>query len=211
MPRPWRRLARLIPVLEASALHRLNVGPIDLVLEPGACVSISGKSGSGKSVLLRMLADLDLHDGDVFLDGEACSGIPAPIWRRKVTYVAAESGWWDERVAAHFSVDTDFATLLPSLGIPVEASSWPVSRLSTGERQRLALLRALRPENRVLLLDEPTSGLDAGSVGLVEALLKERLARGIAILLVTHDLEQAARMASRHLELRDGRILERTP
>jgi ABC-type iron transport system FetAB ATPase subunit len=198
-------------VLEASALGRLNVGPVNLVLESGACTSLSGKSGSGKSVLLRMLADLDPHDGEVFLDGAACSGMPASTWRRRVTYVAAESGWWHERVGAHFSPDTDWATLLPSVGIPVEASSWPVARLSTGERQRLALLRALRPANRVLLLDEPTSGLDVGSVALVEALLQERLARGIAIVMVTHDPEQAARMASRHLELRDGRILERTP
>jgi ABC-type iron transport system FetAB ATPase subunit len=201
----------LIRMLEARALHRLNVGPIDLMLDSGACISISGKSGSGKSVLLRMLADLDPHDGDVFLDGEACSAMPAPTWRRRVTYVSAESGWWDERVAAHFSADTDFAALLPSVGIPLEAASWPISRLSTGERQRLALLRALRPSNRVLLLDEPTSGLDVGSVGLVEALLRERLDRGIAILMVTHDPEQAARMASRHLELRDGRLMERTP
>jgi ABC-type iron transport system FetAB ATPase subunit len=198
-------------MLEARALRRLNVGSIDLMLDSGACMSISGKSGSGKSVLLRMLADLDPHDGDVFLDGEACSGMPAPTWRRRVTYVSAESGWWDERVAAHFAADTDFATLLPSVGIPVEASSWPVARLSTGERQRLALLRALRPANRVLLLDEPTSGLDGGSVALVEALLRGRLAHGIAILMVTHDPEQAARMASRHLELRDGQIVERTP
>ena len=174
-------------------------------------MSVSGKSGSGKSVLLRMLADLDPHDGDVFLDGEACSAMPAPTWRRRVTYVSAESGWWDERVAAHFSADTDFAALLPLVGIPVEAASWPISRLSTGERQRLALLRALRPENRVLLLDEPTSGLDVGSVALVEALLRETLAGGIAILMVTHDPEQAARMASRHLELHDGRLVERTP
>lgn len=198
-------------MLEARALHRLNVGPIDLVLDSGTCASIAGKSGAGKSVLLRMLADLDPHGGDAFLDGEACSAMPAPAWRRRVTYVAAESGWWDERVVAHFAADTDFATLLPSVGIPVEASSWPIARLSTGERQRLALLRALTPANRVLLLDEPTSGLDPGSIGLVEALLKERLVQGVAILMVTHDPEQAQRMASRHLELRDGRILEWTP
>jgi ABC-type lipoprotein export system ATPase subunit len=137
--------------------------------------------------------------------------MPAPKWRRMVTYVAAESGWWDERVGAHFSPGTDLAALFPAVGIPAEARAWPVARLSTGERQRLALLRALRPENRVLLLDEPTSGLDAESTGLVEALLRGRLSRGTAILLVTHDPEQATRMASRHLEVRDGQLVEESP
>jgi ABC-type multidrug transport system ATPase subunit len=184
--------------------------PIDFVLRPGECVSVAGKSGAGKSVLLRMIADLDPHEGDAALDGAACSGMPAPKWRRMVTYVAAESGWWDEHVAAHFSPGTDFAALFPAFGIPAEASAWPVARLSTGERQRLALLRALSPANRVLLLDEPTSGLDAESTGLVEALLRGRLSGGTAILLVTHDPEQAARMASRHLEVRGGQLVEET-
>jgi ABC-type iron transport system FetAB ATPase subunit len=178
---------------------------LELVLAVDASGSI------GKSVLLRMVADLDPHEGDALLDGAACSGMPAPEWRRMVTYVAAESGWWHERVEAHFSPGTDFAALLPAVGIPAEARAWPVARLSTGERQRLALLRALSPENRVLLLDEPTSALDAENTGLVEALLRGRLSTGTAILLVTHDPEQATRMASRHLEVRDGQLVEETP
>jgi ABC-type iron transport system FetAB ATPase subunit len=198
-------------ILEGRTLRRLHVGPIDFALRPGECVSIGGKSGAGKSVLLRMVADLDPHEGDALLDGAACSDMPAPKWRRKVTYVAAESGWWDERVEAHFSSGTDFAALFPAVGIPAEAWAWPVARLSTGERQRLALLRALSPENRVLLLEEPTSGLDADNTCLVEALLRGRLSAGTAILLVTHDPEQAIRIASRHLEVRDGRLVEETP
>src|SRR5436189_3745833 len=89
-------------ILKGRTLRRLHVGPIDFALRPGECVSIGGKSGAGKSVLLRMVADLDPHEGDALLDGAACSDMPAPKWRRKVTYVAAESGWWDERVEAHF-------------------------------------------------------------------------------------------------------------
>jgi ABC-type multidrug transport system ATPase subunit len=197
-------------MLETHALRRLHVGPIDLVLGAGDCTSVAGKSGSGKSVLLRMIADLDPHEGDAVLDGQSCSGMPAPSWRRLVTYVPAESGWWDEQVGAHFGSEVDLEALLPALGLAPETSNWPVARLSTGERQRLALLRAICPGNRVLLLDEPTSGLDAQSTAQVESLLRERLARGTAILLVTHDPEQATRMASRHFELRDGRLLERS-
>ncbi|MFA7441408.1 MAG: ABC transporter ATP-binding protein [Sphingomonadaceae bacterium] len=196
-------------MFELRALRRLTVGPVDLVAGRGSCLSIMGRSGSGKSLLLRMIADLDPHEGDAFLDGAACAQMPAPVWRRMVTYVPAESGWWDERVDAHFPDGTDFTTLLPSVGIAPEAAGWPVDRLSTGERQRLALLRALRPANRVLLLDEPTSGLDPASVQMAEEVLRQQLDRGVAILMVTHDPQQAARMASRHFELRDGMLKER--
>jgi ABC-type iron transport system FetAB ATPase subunit len=195
-------------MLESHALRRLHLRPIDFVLQAGECVSVAGKSGAGKSVLLRMIADLDPHDGDASLDGAACSNMPAPQWRRMVTYVAAESGWWDERVEAHFLPGTDFIALFSAVGIPAEALAWPVARLSTGERQRLALLRALTPQNRVLLLDEPTSGLDDENTGRVEKLLRSRLSAGIAILLVTHNPDQAARMATRHLQVRDGQLVE---
>jgi ABC-type iron transport system FetAB ATPase subunit len=197
-------------MLEARALRRLHLGPIEFSLASGECVSVTGKSGAGKSVLLRMVADLDPHDGVATLDGKACSAMPATRWRRLVTYVAAESGWWDETVGAHFAAETDFVALFPSVGVPAEAWTWPVARLSTGERQRLALLRAVRPANRVLLLDEPTSGLDAESARMVEALLRARLAKGTSILLVTHDPEQALRLATRHLEVSDGRLVEKS-
>jgi ABC-type multidrug transport system ATPase subunit len=193
-------------MLEARTLKRLGVGPIDLAMQAGTCVSLSGRSGAGKSVLLRMIADLDPHEGDALLDGRACSRMPAPVWRRQVAYVPAESGWWETRVGAHFEDAAGLAARLPAVGIASEAADWPVQRLSTGERQRLALLRALTARTRVLLLDEPTSGLDADSAARVEMLLRGELARGVAILMVTHDPAQAARMASRHLELRDGRL-----
>ena len=79
-------------MLELRALQRLHVGPISLELATGRCAAIEGRSGSGKSVLLRTIADLDPHEGDAALDGEACSQMPAPLWRRRVTYVAAASG-----------------------------------------------------------------------------------------------------------------------
>ncbi len=194
-------------MLSLLDLQRLHVGPVRVDVRPGECVSIMGRSGAGKSILLRMVADLDPHAGDAALDGVAASSLFAPDWRAQVTYVAADSGWWSPRVVDHFAAGTDFATL-GEVGIALEATTWPVSRLSTGERQRLALLRAITPRTRALLLDEPTSGLDAGNVARVEALLKKALARGLYILLVTHDEAQARRLASRHLELLDGRLSE---
>ena len=88
----------------------------------------------------------------------------------------------------------------------MEAASWPVARLSTGERQRLALLRAIARAPRVLLLDEPTSGLDTDSVARVESLLLDQLAHGVGILMVTHDPAQANRVGTRHMRLADGRL-----
>lgn len=195
-------------MLELLGLKRLHVGPIRLQLDAGDCVAIEGRSGAGKSVLLRMIADLDPHEGDAALAGQACSRTPAPAWRRSVTYVAADSGWWRDTVGAHFPAGTEFARLFPQVGMPVESAQWPVGRLSTGERQRLALLRALHPGNRVLLLDEPTSGLDPDSTRQVEALLRERLAQGAAIVMVTHDPEQPARMGARRFLIEEGQLRE---
>ena len=195
-------------MLELLGLQRLHVGPIHLKLDAGRCLAITGRSGTGKSILLRMVADLDPHAGDATLDGEACSRMPAPAWRHCVSYVAADSGWWLERVGAHFPAGSDAAALFPRVGIPAAAVDWPVVRLSTGERQRLALLRALQPGNRVLLLDEPTSGLDPESTGQVEDLLRERMAQGVAVLMVTHDPEQPARMGARTYAMAEGRLEE---
>jgi ABC-type iron transport system FetAB ATPase subunit len=195
-------------MLETQQLQRLHVGPINLQVDGGTCVSIEGRSGSGKSVLLRMIADLDPHEGDVLLDGEACSHMPAPQWRRRVSYVAAAAGWWHDRVGAHFRDADSLRELLPRVGLAPDAGEWEVARLSTGERQRLALLRAMTSENRVLLLDEPTSGLDAESTWLVEELLRERLAQGTTLLLVTHDPQQAVRLAHRRFRLAVGQLQE---
>ena len=197
-----------MPLLDVRGLQRMQVGPVHLQVQAGECVSLMGHSGAGKSVFLRMVADLDPHGGDAALAGEACSAMPAPHWRRHVTYVAADSGWWEETVAPHFAADYDFAAMLPAVGISAEAGAWPVARLSTGERQRMALLRALRPGVRVLLLDEPTSGLDPDSIERVEGLLRSHLAHGGAIVMVTHDQRQADRMAQRQFRIENGQITE---
>ena len=193
-------------MLELKGLQRLHIGPIDFVVKAGECVSVTGRSGSGKSVLLRAIADLDPHEGDIWLEGRACSAMPAPQWRRQVTYVPAESGWWYDTVGSHFPADTDFSALFSTVGIEPEYADMPVHRLSTGEKQRLALLRALCLNSKVLLLDEPTSSLDPDSVDAVERLLRERLSVGTAMILVTHDVGQALRMAQRHVRLHDGRL-----
>jgi ABC-type phosphate transport system ATPase subunit len=84
--------------------------------------------------------------------------------------------------------------------------SWPVSRLSTGEKQRLALLRAIVQGPSVLLLDEPTSALDPEATSKVESVLHEKIQAGVSLILVTHDAAQAKRMSQQRFLMADGRL-----
>jgi len=185
-------------------------GPFNLALEPGECVAITGPSGSGKSLFLRMIADLDPNQGEVFLDGAERHSMSAPAWRRRVVYNAAEPGWWSENVADHFrgAAMTFARTKAPELGLAPGLLDGAVVRLSTGERQRLALIRALALASPVLLLDEPTGALDEESTQFVEAMLRERLVAGIVIAMVTHSPAQAARLGRRHLRMENRRLLQ---
>ena len=195
-------------MLRIRGLTRAGLGPIDLDLEAGACAALAGPSGAGKSLFLRAIADLDPNDGQVSLDGAERSSMPAPDWRRKVGYLAAESGWWEDTVGPHFSDPEKAAPLLSRLGLDPGALDWPIDRLSTGEKQRLALARLLELNPRVLLLDEPTSALDPDSRTAVETLIEERLAGGAVVLIVTHDSDQAGRLAARRLSMNGGRLRE---
>ena len=181
-------------------------GPVDFALHSGEIVAVRGPSGSGKSLMLRAVADLDPAEGEVTLDGVPRARIAAPEWRRQVAFVPAESGWWDDRVGAHFATG-DAAALIEALGIDPAALGWEVRRLSTGERHRLAIARALALKPKVWLLDEPTAALDAEAAGLVEAVIMQGRDQGAAILMVTHDDGQAARLADRVLLMEGGRLM----
>lgn len=192
-------------MLTIEQLKTPLVGPIDLTLESGACKTISGPSGAGKSLFLRAITDLDESEGRVSLNGKTRETFQAPEWRRKVSYVPAESGWWSERVSDHFIASPNLQPLLAAVGLQ-DALAWEVTRLSTGERQRLALVRALQLDPDVLLLDEPTSALDPASVTLVETLLKSRLTERCAMLLVTHDPAQPERLGAQRFRMEAGRL-----
>jgi ABC-type multidrug transport system ATPase subunit len=195
-------------MLNIQDLSRPGIEPFSLDLKEGECTSLSGPSGAGKTLLLRAIADLDPNQGSVVLDQKNRDDFTAPEWRQSVGYLASDSGWWRDDVGLHFPDHEQAAALLPSLGIEPDALNWQVARLSTGERQRLALARLLLISPSVMLLDEPTSGLDPDAVTLVEDLLKQRLAEGVSILLVTHTAEQAKRLASRHLSIKAGLVSE---
>ncbi len=188
-------------MLTVRNLKILQLPPISFTLEAGQGLAVMGPSGTGKSLLLRAIADLDPAIGEVFLDGRSKTKVSGPQWRRLVRYVAAEPGWWAETVREHFPDPDGIATKLNSLGLSVDILDKPVAILSTGERIRLALLRAMADEPKVLLLDEPTGPLDETSRSKVAALIKAHLADQGTVVLVTHDSEFAQRLGFKVLEL----------
>ena len=196
---------RTFAVLRVESLRRAGLGPISLSVGDGECLAVTGPSGAGKSLLLRAIADLDPNDGAVFANAGARARMPAPAWRRAVACVPAEPRWWGDVVRDHFDPPLP-ATLVQAMGLGREVFDAPVARLSTGERQRLAIARCLARSPEVLLLDEPTAALDERSKLEVEAVLKTRLDAGASLLLVTHDPAQAARLSARSVRLHAGRL-----
>jgi putative ABC transport system ATP-binding protein len=182
--------------------------PTSFSMSTGECVAIRGPSGGGKTLLLRAIADLDPNEGTVCLEGRNRATISGPEWRRLVGYVPAEPGWWAETVGNHLAEWKAATAFLERLGFSDETKTWRISRLSTGERLRLALIRALIMRPKVLLLDEPTAALDAASATAVEALMSSRMRAGLGVLWVTHDPAQARRMAHRQLLVENGCVRE---
>ena len=189
--------------IEKLLLHGLL--PLSFQVAAGRCLAIEGPSGSGKSILLRAIADLDPAPGRVTLNSSERHAMAATRWRRQVRYFAAEPGWWADTPRPHFANADQLTDQLAALALDPGQLDQPIASLSTGERQRLALLRGLEDEPKVLLLDEPVSALDPDAAALVEALIRQRLDDGAHVLLVSHDAGFRARLADDTLNLADRR------
>jgi ABC-type iron transport system FetAB ATPase subunit len=159
--------------------------------------------------MLRAIADLDPAGGYVHLDGVERSEMRGPEWRRQVRYASAEPAWWAATGRQHFPRGAKLERLLPALALNDLHLDRPIAELSTGERQRLGLARALVDEPRVLLLDEPTSALDATSAAMAEELIKFQLLAERIVLIVSHDAAQIERLAHARLQLAAGIIPHR--
>ncbi|QEP45024.1 ATP-binding cassette domain-containing protein [Ectothiorhodospiraceae bacterium BW-2] len=172
---------------------------------PGQITFLTGASGSGKSLLLRALVDLQPFRGDIWLQGEAVNSMSPMAWRRQVGLLPAESHWWFDSVGAHFQTWPTEA--LKQLGLDYLTPEHSVADCSTGERQRLALLRLLQNSPQVVLLDEPTAALDLQSTLAVESRLSDYCREQQAALLwVSHTQEQLERLADHHYHLQDGQL-----
>ncbi|MBN1559122.1 ATP-binding cassette domain-containing protein [candidate division KSB1 bacterium] len=191
--------------IENLVFHNLN--PVSLHLPESFCIGLFGSSGAGKTLFLRALADLDPHGGSVSLDEKPANDYKPHDWRKKVGLLPSESQWWFDTVGEHFH-DCD-GDALGRLGFDNDVMRWQVSRLSSGEKQRLGLLRLLANLPAVLLLDEPTANLDPRFVGEVEAILdRYKKQRPASLIWVSHDRGQLERVADRIFEIRDQHLLE---
>ena len=181
---------------------------------------VAGRSGSGKSTLLRLLNRLaDPHSGRVLYEGVDVQELDPLALRREVSLVpqlpALIDGTVHENIAygprlAGRSFDT--RSCLELAGLDPEFEGRDASKLSVGEQQRVMLARALALEPRVLLLDEPTSALDEGARDAVEATLRALRARtAISLVLVTHDTQQARRLADYVVRIEAGRVAAQGP
>ena len=187
-------------------LHIDGLGPVNLTAGKAECIALAGPSGAGKTRLLRAIADLDQTEGDVLLNGVSRAQMSPTEWRRAVGLLTSENAWWRARVGEHF--DRIDERTLAALGLDSAILGQFIDQLSTGERQRLAVLRLIANRPRALLLDEPTANLDPGNVARLESFLESyRLEAGSPVLWVTHDPQQAARVATRTLRIERGRLV----
>jgi sulfonate transport system ATP-binding protein len=185
---------------------RTVIDRLDLRISPGEFVVLLGHSGCGKSTLLRILAGLDTHiEGRVTVPRRRAVAFQAPrllpwkrVWRNVVLGLPGRP---DRALATRY---------LNEVGIAERAGAWPKT-LSGGEAQRVSLARALVREPDLLLLDEPFGALDALTRVKAQQLVADLWQRhGCAVLLVTHDVEEALRLADRVLVMREGAIAHET-
>jgi UDP-glucose/iron transport system ATP-binding protein len=199
--------------LSLHKLRFLDNGPYSFTLSTGECLGLKGPSGVGKTQLFRAISDLIPSVGDVFFNDINKDAVSAVEWRSQVTMLPTDSVWWYDDVSSHFAsleAKTFLDNVCGKLGLPKEIVHWQVSRLSTGEKQRLSLIRSLQVKPAILLLDEPTSALDVVSTELVETLLL-RLCKSktLSLIWVSHDVAQLERVSDRILSMNKTDIRDR--
>jgi len=189
---------------------------IDLLLAAGGRTVLLGPNGAGKSTLLRVLHGLIPPSAGSITWGEATTRPPgqAMVFQRPVMLrrSAGENVRYALDLAGVHGAEADarIAEALAEVGLRALAAR-PARVLSGGEQQKLAFARvwALRPE--ILFLDEPTASLDPAAARSVEKIIADIHRRGTTIVMTTHNLVQAKRLADDVLFLHAGRITERTP
>jgi len=196
---------------------RIVVDDLSFDVARSEIVALLGPNGAGKTTTMRMLAGLIAPtSGTVAVDGVALTRATGTLLRSRIGFLTETPGLWDRlTVRENLRVYGGLYGLANANGVIDRAlelldladhASARAAELSKGMRQKVALARALLHAPRILLLDEPTSGLDPELARTVRALLDERRAAGCSILVSTHNLDEAERLADRVAVLQ-GRLL----
>jgi ABC-2 type transport system ATP-binding protein len=203
----------------AKRFERPAVDGLDLRVHAGEFYTLLGPNGAGKTTTLRMVTGLLRPDrGSIAVFG--IDALADPIGARRImAWVSDEPMIYDkltpmeflEFVAGLWAVEGHLAAaratgLLSRLGLAPHADE-RCERLSKGMRQKVALAGALVHEPKLIILDEPFTGLDAGSSRVVKAVLRERIKAGCAVIMTTHILDVAERMADRIGVMANGRLV----
>lgn len=204
------------------------LGGVTLEVGDGEIVALLGPNGAGKSTLLAIAnGSLGPHQGEVLFDGRSISGLSRREVARRMALVAQPAemrfgltaleyvlaGRYAHAGAIGFDSPRDIEIALESLAL-TDCSGFrdrPFNHLSSGERQRVVLARALAQQPRLLLLDEPTASLDPSATDQVEQLIRDIRASGCRVLMTSHNLGQTARLADEVVFIHRGRLLERQP
>ncbi len=214
MPPPLYRLENLQQVYDARTVLDVNA----LEVHEGEMLALVGPSGAGKSTLLRVLNFIEMPaSGTLLYRGQNVAASASLELRREVTTVFQRPVLLRGTVAENIAyglrlrgarVNVNVETILQRVGLENMAHA-PARKLSGGEMQRVALARALVIEPRVLLLDEPTANLDPYNVTLIEDIVREQnQTRGVTVVVVTHNVFQAKRLAQRVGLLLNGQLVE---
>jgi putative ABC transport system ATP-binding protein len=219
---PYNASSQSGPILKTERLTRVaqEVRLVDNVsVEVDCCdvIAIVGPSGAGKSSFLRLLNRLDEpSEGTVYFEGVDYRTIPPRQLRQQIGMVLQQPYLFPGSVSDNIRFgpqqrgesisDEQIEQLLQQVALPGYGGR-EVSNLSGGEAQRVSVARTLANSPKVLLLDEPTSSLDPASEKDVEELLvKIFREQSLTCLIVTHDMEQAERMATKAILMKDGRV-----
>jgi tungstate transport system ATP-binding protein len=212
------------PLLEACNLGFAARGEqllhnVDIAIRQGSRTLIVGPNGAGKSLLLRLLHGLlQPSEGKVLWLGNALNAkaqraqamvFQRPVLLRRSVFANMKFALSVRGLRGQKRSDK-ILSALASAGLS-HLSSRPARVLSGGEQQRLAVVRALACDPELLFLDEPTANLDPASTAAIEELVLEASARGVTIVLVTHDVGQARRLGEDLIFLQDGHVAESGP
>lgn len=189
-------------------------------IEAGSIFALAGPSGSGKSSALRLINRLDdCSAGEVFIDGREIRSWDVRELRAKVGFMFQEAALFEGSVMENLlygpclqglkkcNYEPAALELLEKVGLPQELLRRNVESLSGGQKQRVNLARTLALDPEIILMDEPTSSLDPAAAGTIEKLVLQLNREGKTFVMVSHNLDQIARIAQACAVLASGRLV----